>query len=310
MRYSDALERKVALSDWLATHSHHNPQQPGNITLEEYGIRHGEAYFLGGDALDLVIAGANSLPEVVISDVLNEETLTGGGFVLLEDTVRCNDDGHIERGGLISELVLTEDELGIEVFPVPVVALGFVRMRMAIYSEEGLDKPPEFERCTIGAIMVPESRNLAGMRPAAAFAGRDSVRLSGRDTTVDDEALKVLSLCAARLVVALGLFMQQELLTSSGTNVDRATIRRMNRKAKEEVLPIVSVIYLRRPKRKNGDASSLAREWHTRWLVGGHWRQHWFPLLKKHKPLWISPYIKGPEDKPLRSHDRVFAVVR
>lgn len=310
MRYSDALQKKAELADWLATHSHHNPQQPGNITLETYGIRHGEAYFLGGDALDLVIAGANSLPEVVISDVLNEETLTGGGFVLLEDAVRCNEDGHIERGGLISELVLTEDELGIEVFPVPIVALGFVRMRMAIYAEEELSKPPDFERCTIGALIVPESRNVAGMRPAAAFAGRDSVRLSRHDTTVDDEGLKVLALSAARLVVALGLFMQQELISSSATHVDRATIRRVRRKAGEDVSPIVLVVYLRRPKRQKGDAVSSSREWHTRWLVGGHWRQHWFPLLKKHKPLWISPYIKGPEDKPLRSHDRVFAVVR
>jgi len=29
------------------------------------------------------------------------------------------------------------------------------------------------------------------------------------------------------------------------------------------------------------------------------WRNQWYPSLSQHRQKWISPYVKGPEDKPL-----------
>ena len=39
--------------------------------------------------------------------------------------------------------------------------------------------------------------------------------------------------------------------------------------------------------------------WTHRWLVDGFWRSQWFPSLGRHRQIWISPYVKGPEDLPL-----------
>jgi hypothetical protein len=53
------------------------------------------------------------------------------------------------------------------------------------------------------------------------------------------------------------------------------------------------------------------REWSCRWLVRGHWRQQWCPGRREHRPIWITPYVRGPGDKPFKAPSaKVFAVVR
>lgn len=52
-----------------------------------------------------------------------------------------------------------------------------------------------------------------------------------------------------------------------------------------------------------GDAGG--REWRHRWIVRGHWRQHWYPSIADRRPLWIAPYLKGPDDAPLLGGDKV-----
>ena len=44
------------------------------------------------------------------------------------------------------------------------------------------------------------------------------------------------------------------------------------------------------------------RQYNRRWWVGGHWRQQACgPNHSQRKPIYVAPYIKGPEDKPLSS---------
>lgn len=40
--------------------------------------------------------------------------------------------------------------------------------------------------------------------------------------------------------------------------------------------------------------------WKQRWLVRGHLRAQWYPSTKSHQVIWISPYLKGPENAPLK----------
>lgn len=50
-------------------------------------------------------------------------------------------------------------------------------------------------------------------------------------------------------------------------------------------------------------------DWAWQWAVRGHWRDQ--PTKEGTKLIWIHPYIKGPEDKPLKPDaGRVFAVTR
>ena len=66
----------------------------------------------------------------------------------------------------------------------------------------------------------------------------------------------------------------------------------------------VSIIELRRA-RAVGDAAQQAnsagrRGYDKRFWVAGHWRQQACgPGRKLRKPLWISPFLKGPEEAPL-----------
>lgn len=50
------------------------------------------------------------------------------------------------------------------------------------------------------------------------------------------------------------------------------------------------------------------REYRHRWIVRGHWRQHWYPSLGDHRPRWILPYPKGPAGAPLLGGDKVTVV--
>lgn len=74
----------------------------------------------------------------------------------------------------------------------------------------------------------------------------------------------------------------------------------------------VTVVRLRRPaQERDPDAEHRTVDWQSRWIVGGHWRNQWYASLGVHRQVWISPYAKGPEDKPLvLKKTRVFEWIR
>jgi hypothetical protein len=47
------------------------------------------------------------------------------------------------------------------------------------------------------------------------------------------------------------------------------------------------------------------RSYQVRWTVRGHWRNQWYPSRGEHRPVWINPHVKGPQDAPLRTGDTV-----
>lgn len=73
---------------------------------------------------------------------------------------------------------------------------------------------------------------------------------------------------------------------------------------------LVTVVRLRRPRsHKEGEPGSV--EWKHSWIVSGHWRRQWYPSLRMHRQIWISPYTKGPEDAPLLvKHGRAFVLTK
>ena len=70
----------------------------------------------------------------------------------------------------------------------------------------------------------------------------------------------------------------------------------------------ITVITLRRPK---GTPSGEHRhvDWQQRWIVSAHW--HTYHYADGPRQLWIAPFVKGPDDKPLVVRGaRVFRVAR
>jgi len=71
-----------------------------------------------------------------------------------------------------------------------------------------------------------------------------------------------------------------------------------------------NVVLLRRRYSSNGKGAESGEgpEWASRWWVSGHIRAQWYPSLKAHKLIFIGPYLKGPDDKPIK--EKTYMVVR
>lgn len=61
----------------------------------------------------------------------------------------------------------------------------------------------------------------------------------------------------------------------------------------------VQVVRLRRERGEAHEPSGQDANYSHRFVVGGHWRNQWYPSGQVHRQIWISPYVKGPDDKPL-----------
>lgn len=113
-------------------------------------------------------------------------------------------------------------------------------------------------------------------------------------------------------VLSLWRFLQsffrlagQRILVRERTQGDRKSRRRMARIDPDNTG--VLVVRLRRTKpAKDGPPGEV--DWSQRWIVGGHWRNQHYPSLgppddpDSHRQIWIAPYVKGPDDKPLVLH--------
>ena len=85
--------------------------------------------------------------------------------------------------------------------------------------------------------------------------------------------------------------------------------RRREEKRQGSTRKSVTVLRLRRVEQKE-PTESVNVEWSRRWIVRGHWRNQWYPSLDVHRQIWISPFVKGPDEKPLVLTQRVVEFVR
>lgn len=112
------------------------------------------------------------------------------------------------------------------------------------------------------------------------------------------------------LIQALFQFMDQKIVSTEQYGPPRSERRRL----KKARLPIwdVKVIQLRRYQQGQSQAPGAGTiDWQCQWTVSGHWRKQPYPAKGTVEVIWIDPYIKGPEDKPLRDPTKsIFSVRR
>lgn len=93
--------------------------------------------------------------------------------------------------------------------------------------------------------------------------------------------------------------MQQRLAHKGFYRPDRAT----RRAGKKLGIPDEREVVVVRLRREQPDQPAVEGvkdvEWTHRWIVSGHWRNQPYPSEGIYRQIWISPYVKGPEDKPL-----------
>lgn len=164
----------------------------------------------------------------------------------------------------------------------------------------------------LGSLLWPADESLGTMvareaKDPRSFVGVDDQgHLSKQKETIFDIGY------IARFFVAGCLWMHQRIVTMSAGPVERHRRKQLAREHDAPLPPDVKVIQLRRS--ESHPASNVLSEpveWRCRWVVSGHWRNQYYPSKGEHRLVPILPYVKGPEDKPLRipSHT-VYAVNR
>ena len=116
-----------------------------------------------------------------------------------------------------------------------------------------------------------------------------------------------------RLFHTFWLIMSQTITEKAKDSGDRAQRRRLE---KANVPSEVIIVQFRKRRYASEDKSEEQQkvDWSHRWIVGGHWR--WQPYKDPKsggeikKRIWISPYVKGPEDKPLVAKSKVFVLAK
>lgn len=110
---------------------------------------------------------------------------------------------------------------------------------------------------------------------------------------------------ALRLFLSMQLMAQQKIGEPIHLRPDRATRKRVQREWQVGDR-LITLITLRRKTVKKDKEEPGKVEWSRRWLVKGHWRLQYYPKSKTHDYIYIADFIKGPEDKPFITGQRVF----
>jgi hypothetical protein len=107
-----------------------------------------------------------------------------------------------------------------------------------------------------------------------------------------------------RWFAAFCLLAGQKISQTTQVNPSRASARRSQRRGFD---PTVQVVDVRHTRSGTPNASEHREvEWSKRWVVHGHWRQQAYgPDRSLRKPVYISDFIKGPDDKPLVMRPKV-----
>lgn len=94
------------------------------------------------------------------------------------------------------------------------------------------------------------------------------------------------------------LSQQQNIVTTTEARPDNHARKRLARK--KIVAANVHLVDIKHRPSKPTPGGGRQVDWSHRWWVKGHWRTyHVGPGRKEERPVYIQPFIKGPDDKPL-----------
>lgn len=101
---------------------------------------------------------------------------------------------------------------------------------------------------------------------------------------------------------------QQQIAVKGTARLNRAVWKRSAWRQIREMV----VFTLRRAKQEHHGDESNTVEWSHRWFVSGHWRNQPYKENGEtvYRQIWIAPYVKGPDGKPLIFKRRAFELVR
>lgn len=308
---SEAYEKQVE-SLQFCTACFENPRLRGwNVSLPEremwktdiHALHQAETFYWNRRTVELVTATMGQLD-------LNE-------FIVSRDLVYCDVAWHYFGDVSPFNIEVTIHDLGKRMFPVR----GLLWYYFATYGKPYLG---------VSAWVQTNMDNVTG-RPTGPLSPVVWTSTDEGDSIVNsvpeerltykgisDDRVKVEMELMRRFAVASSMFLRQELLSATPTPIERHARKRLGIKPGAKV-PEVNIVQLRRTVRRDSnhdgsaasDLEAEATEWNFQWTVRGHIRRQWYPSLGQHLPVFIHPYIKGPEDKPLKPRTTaIYSVTR
>lgn len=262
------------------------PDQRGSEMTREHTdtLRKASLWWASEDMTDLAISAAGGLPPWTPSIAAPAMT----GFMWFSRpigrTVERPGRGFDDQGNTVETILGSSDIYGVHWSLLDGVILSLTLYGSVQSAEQRARTSPIWEQVyEIGVYSIWGDREF--------FPG---------DMTVLDPSMRE----AIHVLGAAWLLMQQP--TVAEHRQARGTGFRGQKKPKK--IDLVQVIDLRRLARKsNEEPGHTTREYRTRWLVRGHWRQQRVgPGRKYVKPVFVAPHIKGPDGAPLKT-ERVHA---
>ena len=103
----------------------------------------------------------------------------------------------------------------------------------------------------------------------------------------------------------LNRIMAEKLISKERRPISRQ-MRRLLLRKNVPISDVVVVELRRRQQRHEHDGEGEHREFSHRFIRHGHWRNQWYPSIRRHRQKWIEDMVIGPEDKPLILKDRIW----
>lgn len=105
----------------------------------------------------------------------------------------------------------------------------------------------------------------------------------------------------ATVIFQMLAFLNSPYVSAELRSLNRARRREQGR-AKVPVSPGAHFVILRNPaKTSEAHDAGNGQGWKHRWWVRGHFRAQWYPSEGAHHVIWVAPYVKGPEEAPLKT---------
>lgn len=268
-----------------------------------------EAYFCGSEMSDLVLHSAKVLDR---SDVADASIVPSDyGFCYFENGIEIGDNV------IIHALVWSKSDKYLNGQPSwtvyafndymkkpDIVSLS----RRNLWDKRYPGEPYEsaYGRWTLSMASAYVNGSIVTIESDSGYSSEEKAELIERNVVAVD-------MSHLSLLHSLFLLMQQTRVVDSSRRETSPNKKKIARLKKKEISQDVTVVRLRKTEYVNSQPKTSGIEYSVRWFVSAHWR--WQPYKREdgvsdYKRILISPYIKGPDDKPLKISKKVFAVVK
>lgn len=260
--------------------------------LDVQTMRTGELFHVDRSMVELANHAGRSLDSF---GFLESDLVCPAGVAYLDADLQRN-DGAI--GEFAERLLMTWQSVPVESADFP---LGAVRLVFYVDRTTYMNVAHRWEQAPI--------EEMARLLPEFVYDGAMWLRYDEDAAKVDsgfwhsivgsDPAVRK---ARGDLFRAFCYLLGQRVTSDVEASLPRSERRRAQREGREP--PKVRVISLRSS--HGGGTGQGSREYVHQWMVRGHWRKQWYPSIQANRPIFIAPYIKGPEGAPLLTGDKVY----